>query len=117
MTTTTTTMMEILYRSTRSRRLQIAPSNVLMSPSVIFKTLDKSPSHTQMMLTLDEKMMPCPSLALVMMEILFNQVATPADCAKQCADEPQCHGWGHFAPAKRYNGGDDKIMMMKLGCG
>ena len=49
--------------------------------------------------------------------ISFNQVATAADCAKQCADEPQCHGWGHFAPAKRYNDGDDQIMMMKLGCG
>ena len=29
------------------------------------------------------------------------QVVTAAECAKQCADEPQCHGWSHFAPAKR----------------
>ena len=30
------------------------------------------------------------------------QVVTATECAKQCADEPQCHGWSHFAPAKRY---------------
>jgi len=30
-----------------------------------------------------------------------NGVATAAECAKQCADEPQCNGWSHFAPAKR----------------
>ena len=33
---------------------------------------------------------------------LFHQVVTAGECAKQCADEPQCHGWSHFAPAKRY---------------
>ena len=41
--------------------------------------------------------------------ILFDQVVAASDCAKQCADEPQCHGWSHFAPAKRYND-DDNIM-------
>jgi len=30
-----------------------------------------------------------------------NGVETAAACAKQCAEEPQCHGWSHFAPAKR----------------
>merc|ERR1711974_315868 len=25
-----------------------------------------------------------------------NGVETAAACAKQCADEPQCHGWSHF---------------------
>jgi len=30
-----------------------------------------------------------------------NGVVTAGECAKQCADEPQCHGWSHFAPAKR----------------
>ena len=33
--------------------------------------------------------------------ILFDQVVAASDCAKQCAGEPQCHGWSHFAPAKR----------------
>ena len=37
--------------------------------------------------------------------IFLNQVVTGADCAKQCAEEPQCHGWSHFAPAKRYKDG------------
>ena len=56
------------------------------------------------------------STKMMMMILLFDQVVTAADCAKQCAEEPQCHGWSHFAPAKRYNDGDDKIMMMlKLG--
>merc|ERR1719222_796512 len=30
-----------------------------------------------------------------------NGVVAASDCAKQCAGEPQCHGWSHFAPAKR----------------
>ena len=47
--------------------------------------------------------------------ILLNQVVTAADCAKQCAEEPQCHGWSHFAPAKRYNDDptDDKIQKVQ----
>ena len=33
--------------------------------------------------------------------MMLGQVATAEECAKQCADEPQCNGWSHFAPAKR----------------
>ena len=30
-------------------------------------------------------------------------MATAAECAKQCQAEPQCNGWSHFAPAKRFH--------------
>ena len=30
-----------------------------------------------------------------------TQVETAKECANQCADEAQCNGWSHFAPAKR----------------
>ena len=33
---------------------------------------------------------------------LIAQVETAKECAKQCADEAQCNGWSHFAPAKRW---------------
>ena len=48
--------------------------------------------------------------------VLVQQVVTAVDCAKQCAEEPQCHGWSHFAPAKRYNDDleDDKIWTLMM---
>ena len=34
---------------------------------------------------------------------MIKKVATAAECAKQCGAEPQCNGWSHFAPAKRFH--------------